>query len=105
MDFAHLALDTHFSKKDDQTAAEAYIVKLCGGKPDILGGYFGTLLPCVCVDGKPVKSEGIGKGDSLHFYLQAAISPPFDMNDEKGIVSCKPLDERIKSLAKMVSKL
>jgi len=73
MDFAHLALDTHFSKKDDQTAAEAYIVKLCGGKPDILGGYFGTLLPCVCVDGKPVKSEGIGKGDSLHFYLQGIV--------------------------------
>ena len=66
-----------------------------GGKPDILGGYFGVMLPAVFVDRRPLKSPD---GRLLHFWLQEAIEPPFDMDDNLGITGCESLDSRIRKL-------
>ena len=92
--FAHVAID-EVASASDQEALKAEVVEKCGGLPDILSGYFGTLLPCVIVKGKVLTSEG---GDSLHFWLQGAIEPPFEMDDELGIVGCKGLDERTQQI-------
>eukprot|EP00470_Lotharella_oceanica_P008401 CAMPEP_0170179780 /NCGR_PEP_ID=MMETSP0040_2-20121228/19159_1 /TAXON_ID=641309 /ORGANISM="Lotharella oceanica, Strain CCMP622" /LENGTH=106 /DNA_ID=CAMNT_0010424075 /DNA_START=120 /DNA_END=441 /DNA_ORIENTATION=+ len=98
--FAHVALDKQFSEEDERKPDR----KLCGGLPNILNGYFGTLLPCVCIEGKVLKADGIEKGESLHFYLQGAIEPPYDMDDDKGIVGCKPLNKRIQEIIQTAAK-
>eukprot|EP00656_Telonema_subtile_P056199 TRINITY_DN8933_c0_g1_i1.p2 TRINITY_DN8933_c0_g1~~TRINITY_DN8933_c0_g1_i1.p2 ORF type:complete len:117 (-),score=29.41 TRINITY_DN8933_c0_g1_i1:381-731(-) len=83
---------------EEQEAAQQDLTVRMGGLPTnadgspMLDNYFGMLLPAVFVSGDPLKSEA---GELLHFYLQAAIEPPFDMDDEKGITGCATLDARV----------
>ena len=99
--FGSVAIDQ--LDESSQTPLKADIVAKCGGLPDILGGYFGTLLPCVIVNGEVLVSES---GHSLHLWLQQGIAPPFEMVDDKGIVGCSGLDELVqKLLARVEEKL
>lgn len=91
--FHHTAIDE--LEASAQAALQAEVVAKCGGLPDILGGYFGTLLPCVLVDGEVLVSDS---GDSLHMWLQSGILPPFEMDDENGIVGCQGLNALIQQL-------
>ena len=97
--FAHQALDQ--LPEEEQTALEAQVVKKCGGLPDILSGYFGTLLPCVIVDREVMVAES---GTSLHIWLQQGIMPPFEMDDTEGIVGCDGLDALVQELLERVEK-
>uniref|UniRef100_A0A7S4L709 Uncharacterized protein n=1 Tax=Paramoeba aestuarina TaxID=180227 RepID=A0A7S4L709_9EUKA len=87
----HIPLDT----LDNQEQVEKELEEILGGKAQILDGYFGVHLPAVFV-----KKESLLKGGrSLHFWLQEAIDPPFDMDDDKGIIGCAGLDDRLTTLA------
>ena len=72
-----------------EAEAEAEIEDLMGGKPDILGGYFGVLLPAVFSNGTPLKVTTTTltsnpnsnpnplvqakDGSLLHFWLQVSL--------------------------------
>lgn len=97
-------------KLADRAASEAHLraLHLAAGfnvSPRLLGGYFGVFLPCIVRRGTPMGAPaGAGGGGVpgaptlLHFWLQGAIEDAFDLDDEKGIVGCAPLDARIAEL-------
>ena len=103
--YESFVLDGDGRDADGRAADEERIATLSGGRPEIFGGYFGVLLPCVVVDGRVLKSDGIGTGDSLHVWLQGAIEPPFEMDDERGIVGCASLDRRVAGMVTLVTTL
>jgi hypothetical protein len=103
----------------DKAASEAHLraLHLAAGfavSPRLLGGYFGVYLPCIVRRGTPMGAPAGGAGGGgggggggvpggaaptlLHFWLQGAIEDAFELDDEKGIVGCAPLDARVAEL-------